>query len=65
MEMETAEDKEQAENDQKAYASLTEFLQKHLDVYVKQVRISNRLTTSPVCLVVDEHDRSPKAGPVV
>ena len=36
-----------------------DFLQKELDEYVKQVRLSTRLTTSPACLVVDEHDYSP------
>ena len=36
-----------------------ETLQKELNEHVKQVRLSARLTISPVCLVVEEHDYSP------
>jgi molecular chaperone HtpG len=39
---------------------LLELLQKKLDTWVKQVRLTNRLTTSPVCLVGAEHDYSPQ-----
>jgi molecular chaperone HtpG len=35
-------------------------LQKKLDEWVKQVRLTNRLTSSPVCLVGAEHDYSPQ-----
>jgi molecular chaperone HtpG len=42
------------------FAGLTEFLQKTLDEQIKQVRLTNRLTTSPACLVVEEHDYSPQ-----
>ncbi len=35
-------------------------LQKLLDTHVKQVRLTNRLTASPVCLVGAEHDYSPQ-----
>ncbi len=35
-------------------------LQKLLDTHVKQVRLTNRLTSSPVCLVGAEHDYSPQ-----
>jgi len=59
----TEEEKEQAEKELKSkeeeYKPLTEFLQKKLEDYVKQVRLSSRLTTSPACLVVEEHDYSP------
>lgn len=48
--------KEQAEAD----AELLQNLQKHLDEYVKDVRLTNRLTTSPVCLVGSELDYSPQ-----
>ena len=34
-------------------------LQKKLDDRVKEVRLSSRLTSSPACLVVSEHDVSP------
>ncbi len=48
--------KEKAED----YAGLMETLQKKLDEHVKEVRLSSRLTTSPVCLVGAEHDYSPQ-----
>lgn len=44
---------------QEEYKPLLEYLQKELDAHVKQVRLTSRLTTSPVCLVVEEHDYSP------
>ena len=39
---------------------LLEALQKKLDTWVKQVRLTSRLTNSPVCLVGAEHDYSPQ-----
>jgi molecular chaperone HtpG len=39
---------------------LLDLLQKKLDANVKQVRLTNRLTNSPVCLVGAEHDYSPQ-----
>ena len=48
--------KEKSEN----YADLLAALQKQLDEHVKEVRLSTRLTTSPVCLVGAEHDYSPQ-----
>jgi molecular chaperone HtpG len=44
---------------QREFASLMETLQKKLDDRVKEVRLSSRLTSSPACLVVAEHDMSP------
>lgn len=44
--------------DETQYQSLLERLTKALGEQIKSVRISQRLTTSPVCLVVDEHDMS-------
>jgi molecular chaperone HtpG len=41
------------------FAKLTEALQKKLEDRVKEVRLSTRLTSSPACLVVSEHDVSP------
>jgi molecular chaperone HtpG len=59
----TEQEKEEAEKELKSreeeYKSLTEFLQKKLEDHVKQVRLSSRLTNSPACLVVEEHDYSP------
>ncbi len=39
---------------------LLDLLQKKLDANVKQVRLTNRLTNSAVCLVGAEHDYSPQ-----
>jgi molecular chaperone HtpG len=48
--------KEQTESN----SSLLQLLQSKLDEHVKEVRLSTRLTTSPVCLVGAEHDYSPQ-----
>ncbi|MEM9556316.1 MAG: molecular chaperone HtpG [Acidobacteriota bacterium] len=50
---------EKLEERTKDYADLLESLQKSLDDHVKEVRLSRRLTTSPVCLVAGEMDMSP------
>ena len=42
-----------------SYTELLQALQKMLDEHIKEVRLSNRLTTSPVCLVSEESDHSP------
>jgi molecular chaperone HtpG len=59
-----AEEKKQTEEELKAKEEemkpLLESLQKKLDEWVKQVRLTNRLTNSPVCLVGAEHDYSPQ-----
>jgi len=52
--------KQEIEEKQKQSANLLEFIQKKLDVDIKEVRLSNRLTSSPVCLVGAEHDYSPQ-----
>jgi molecular chaperone HtpG len=56
-------EKEQAEQALKEqasqYRSLLECLQKKLEEHVSEVRLSSRLTASPVCLVSAEHDYSP------
>ena len=44
---------------QKDHASLLEFIKSQLDDHIKEVRLSSRLTESPVCLVNDEQDLSP------
>jgi len=58
------EEKKQTEEELKAKEEemkpLLESLQKKLDTWVKQVRLTNRLTNSPVCLVGAEHDYSPQ-----
>jgi len=59
----TEQEKEAAEKELKEkqgeFQPLMDFLQKELEEHVKQVRLSARLTTSPACLVVEEHDYSP------
>jgi molecular chaperone HtpG len=58
------EEKKQTEEELKAKEEemkpLLDHLQKKLDEWVKQVRLTNRLTASPVCLVGAEHDYSPQ-----
>jgi molecular chaperone HtpG len=58
------EEKKQSEEALKAKEEelkpLLELLQKKLDEHVKQVRLTSRLTASPVCLVGAEHDYSPQ-----
>jgi molecular chaperone HtpG len=58
------EEKKQTEESLKAKEEelkpLLEGVQKKLDTWVKQVRLTNRLTTSPVCLVGADHDYSPQ-----
>jgi molecular chaperone HtpG len=44
---------------QREFSALMDALQKKLDDRVKEVRLSGRLTSSPACLVVAEHDVSP------
>ena len=43
----------------KEFSSLMDVLQSRLDANVRQVRLSGRLTSSPVCLVVADEDMSP------
>ncbi|MDY7095326.1 MAG: molecular chaperone HtpG, partial [Acidobacteriota bacterium] len=59
-EEEREEKKKALEEKEEGLKELLEALQKHLDEHVKQVRLTNRLTTSPVCLVGAEHDYSPQ-----
>src|SRR5262249_35017882 len=50
-----------ATDDQRArYADLLAWLRVHLQDEVKEVRLSQRLASSPVCLVGDEHDMTPR-----
>ncbi|HEU4834740.1 MAG TPA: molecular chaperone HtpG [Pyrinomonadaceae bacterium] len=53
-------DTEQPAVAQDEAAGLLEFIQKPIDAYVKQVRLSNRLVSSPACLVGTEMDYSPQ-----
>ncbi len=49
-------DQESREDEQKADSGLTERIHKALDDRVSTVRVSKRLTDSPACLVLGEHD---------
>jgi molecular chaperone HtpG len=54
-------DKEEQQEQEKAaeeHKSLLERVTKALDGKVKEVKVSRRLTDSPACLVVEEHDMS-------
>lgn len=63
VELGTEEERKQAEEARKekeaAHKSLLELIEKTLDEHVKEVRLSARLKSSPVCLVGDEYDMSP------
>jgi molecular chaperone HtpG len=52
------EEKSRQEKDAGEYRELVEKIGKALDSRVKEVRVTQRLTESPACLVVDEHDLS-------
>ncbi|WP_404363330.1 molecular chaperone HtpG [Marinobacter sp.] len=55
-EVETEEDKKQQEEATEAHKDLLEQVKKALGDKVQDVRVTNRLTESPACLVVAEHD---------
>ena len=55
-ELEDKQDKEKGEEANKDYQDLLTKMKQSLGDKVKEVRISNRLTDSPSCLVVEEHD---------
>ncbi|HUP94045.1 MAG TPA: molecular chaperone HtpG [Burkholderiales bacterium] len=50
------EEKKEQEKDSGDYKDLIERIKKALGEKVKDVRVTQRLTESPVCLVADEHD---------
>ncbi|MEE2887197.1 MAG: molecular chaperone HtpG [Planctomycetota bacterium] len=53
------EEKKEMEAQSTLFSSLTEQIQENLGEYVQEVRVTNRLTDSPACLVSDEHGMSP------
>ena len=53
---ESEDEKKVKEEKKKEYKDVLEMIQSKLDEDVKEVRISNRLTNSAVCLVADEND---------
>lgn len=60
VELEEGEKKESGEEQKKAFEPFLGAVQKHLEKWVKEVRLSGRLTRSPAVLVVAEHDYSPQ-----
>jgi len=54
------EKKEEGEGKKKEFEPFLGALQKRLEKWVKEVRLSGRLTRSPAVLVVAEHDYSPQ-----
>lgn len=59
-EEERAKIEEELKKEQEESAGLLQTIQQHLDQYLKDVRLTNRLTNSPVCLVGAEMDFSPQ-----
>ena len=55
-EVETEEDRQHQEEASKAHKDLLDRVKKALEDQVKEVRVTNRLTDSPACLVVGDHD---------
>lgn len=64
VELGSEEEKKKAREDRKhdaeKYASMLEFLKDKLADHIKEVRLSTRLTSSPVCLVNDAADMTPQ-----
>lgn len=64
VELGSEEDKRKAEQarkeKEKSFKDLMDCLKSHLEEDVKEVRLSNRLTSSAVCLVGEAHDLSPQ-----
>ena len=56
---ESDEEKKEKEVQETLFSSLTERIKGSLEEQVKEVRITNRLTDSPACLVSDEQGMSP------
>lgn len=54
--LENKEDKEQQEKSEKEYEDLVARIKTQLGDRVKEVRVTHRLTDSPACLAVDDHD---------
>ena len=59
-ESEQKETTEKLQTLQEQYKDVFALLKDKLDEHIKEVRLTNRLTSSPVCLVGAEHDYSPQ-----
>ena len=60
LDIDEEEDKKELEEAEKTYSSVIEHASKVLQGKVKEVRLSQRLTDSPSCLVLEENDMSPQ-----
>jgi molecular chaperone HtpG len=60
LDIEEEEDRKELEEAEKTYSSVIEHATKVLQGKVKEIRLSQRLTDSPSCLVLEEHDMSPQ-----
>jgi molecular chaperone HtpG len=60
VELEDGEKKTESEERKKEFEPFLGAVQKRLETWVKEVRLSGRLTKSPAVLVVAEHDYSPQ-----
>ncbi|NOQ69426.1 MAG: molecular chaperone HtpG, partial [Gammaproteobacteria bacterium] len=58
LDIDEEEDKKELEEAEKSFSSVIEHATKVLGDKVKEVRLSQRLTDSPSCLVMEEHDMS-------
>ncbi len=58
LDIDEEEDKKELEEAEKSFSSVVEHATKVLSEKVKEVRVSQRLTDSPSCLVLEEHDMS-------
>lgn len=54
--LDNEEDKEVQEKTEKEFVKLVERIKENLGDKVKEVRVTHRLTDSPACLAVDDHD---------
>ena len=59
LDLKTEEDEASVEELKTEYKPLLEYLEKTLSAEIKRAQISTRLTKSPACLTVDEHEASP------
>jgi molecular chaperone HtpG len=61
VDLDSEEDKSETEREEQAkdFADLLAWLQETLDEHVKEVRLSNRLTESPACLITDAFGITP------
>ncbi|MFL6332299.1 MAG: molecular chaperone HtpG [Pyrinomonadaceae bacterium] len=57
---ESEREREELKRREEEAAGLLRYIQQRLDEYVKDVRLTNRLTNSPACLVGTEQDYSPQ-----